>query len=151
MTTSKAQSAPASPSSEGKKPSYIIDPKRAVDENRSLEFLLLTRRCSSCRERLEETGETPTPKQHISQIAKCCALKEGFIQPQMPIQEIIFHILLSEGNKPATLSHLHSILTEEWATPMNPKNITDEDLRRILASDDYYGFKEILSDEETGA
>ncbi len=146
MTTPDAQSESASPPQEEKEPSYILDPQRAAEEDLSLEFVLLGRRCSSCRERLEETGEMPTVKQHIAQIAKCCALKEGFIRPQMPIQEIVFRILLSERNQPASLSHLHSLLTEEWATPMNPKNVSAEDLKRILASDNYYGFKEIPQD-----
>jgi len=151
MTASEAQGTTPSPPPEEKEPLYIIDPVQAAEANHSLEVLLLSRRCPSCQERLEKATKMPTAQEHISQIAECCALKEGFIRPQMSIQEIIFRILLSEGSKPTQLSHLHSLLTEQWATPVHPKNITPENLRKVLANDNYYSFRELSDAEELPA
>ena len=146
MTISEAQSTPSSPSpeEEEKDPSYVIDVTKEAEESRALGVLLLSHRCPSCKEGLGNIKKTPPNQEQISKIAKCCSRKEGFIRPQMPIQEIIFRIILSDGNKPTKLSHLLSLLTEEWATPMNPKSIDGEGLRKILASDNYYGFRELV-------
>jgi hypothetical protein len=58
----------------------------------------------------------------------------------MPIQEIVFRILLARRNQPTKLHDLHYELTEKWATPIRPINVTEVGLRRILDRDTYYGF-----------
>ena len=148
MTIPEVQSNPSSPGpkEEEKDPSYAIDVTKEAEESRALGVLLLSHRCPSCKEKLGKVKKTPPNQEQIAKIAEWCSKQEGFIRPQMPIQEIIFRIILSEGNKPTKLSHLLSLLTEEWATPMNPKSIDSEDLRKILASDNYYGFRELVDE-----
>ena len=126
-------------------PRYIIDPSRAKELDRSLPAMLLGRRCSSCKARLEVKPGLPSEKEQIREIVKCCAKEEGFIRPDMPMQEIAFRSLLAKGNKAETLEQLHYLVTDRWCTPSNPRNITVDGLRRVLDSDEYYGFKDVSS------
>jgi hypothetical protein len=80
------------------------------------------------------------PQALIDEIAEYCAGEEEFIRPQMALQEIVFRILLRRGNQPISLQELHYELTERWATPKRPINVTPAGLRRILEADGYYGF-----------
>ena len=124
-------------------PSYVVDPSRADELGRSLITMLLSRRCPSCHERLEAKGETPSVKEQIREIAKCCATQEGFIRPEMPMQEIVFRALLSKGNRPADLKRLHHLVTYEYYSPTNPRHIGLEGMKRVLDSDAYYGIVEV--------
>ena len=68
---------------------------------------------------------------------------EDFIRPDMPIQEILFRTLLSQGNEPMTLGNLHWELTERWSSAIRPISIDEDRLLRVLRADDYYGFAEV--------
>lgn len=144
MTTSETKKSPVetNPEEELNAVSYVINIGKEAEVNRALGVILLTHRCNDCRKELVKESKVQSDKEHISRISKCCSRKDGFIDPQMPIQEIIFRLLLAGGNKAMKLNQLHYLLTEEWATPMNPKNIYVADLRKILARDNYYGFRE---------
>ncbi|MFQ5861394.1 MAG: hypothetical protein ACE5IG_07610 [Dehalococcoidia bacterium] len=122
---------------------FAIDPERARELNRSLEVLLLSRRCPSCRTRLEGQIDLPPAKEQLKEIEECCAKAEDFIRPEMPLLEIVFRTLLAEGNHPMTVAELHEVLTERWSTPTNPRNITPEALWRILSHEDYYCLREL--------
>ena len=76
----------------------------------------------------------------VNEIARFSKNDKSFIQTEMPIQEIVFRILLARRNAPTLLSDLHYELTEKWATPVRPINISEETLGNILDSDTYYGF-----------
>lgn len=127
----------------GAGPRYIIDPSRARELGRNLEVLLLSRRCASCKERLARNPEPLPAEEQIREIEECCARAEGFITPEMPMLEILFRTLLSEGNRPMALEELLEVLTERYATPSNPRSITPEGLRRVLNTDFYYCFREL--------
>jgi len=58
----------------------------------------------------------------------------------MPLMEIVFRILLSRRNEPTSLTDLHYELTERWATPVRPINVSEKGLQRVLDNDNYYGF-----------
>ena len=130
-------------------PSYWIDPARFEELRRSMEVLLATRRCSTC---LEVTPDISSPSpvgEQIAHIVECCAQDESFIQPGMPLQEIVFRIILAAGNIPVPVGQLHYQLTERWATPGNLMNVTPAGLSRVLDTDDYYGFRrQVLSGAE---
>jgi N-acyl-L-homoserine lactone synthetase len=76
----------------------------------------------------------------MQEIAKYCADEPEYIRNNMPIQEIIFRVILLRNNKPTLLEELHTELTEKWANPTRPINISLDGLNRILSSDNYYGF-----------
>ena len=124
-------------------PQYHIDPSRTAGLNRSLSAILLSRRCSSCTARIESEGNIPSDKEQMKEIKECCATQEGFIRPEMPMQEIIFRTLLAEGNVPVGLDRLHYLVTDQWYTPANPRNISMDGLARVLNSDTYYGLAEV--------
>ena len=127
-------------------PKYHIDPSRTAELNRSLSAILLSRRCPSCRSRIESERDVPSDQEQMKEITKCCATQEGFIRPEMPMQEIIFRTLLSERNLPIGLDRLHYLVTDQWYTPVNPRNISMSGLARVLNSDSYYGFAEVPPD-----
>ena len=146
MTTSQeteTQTAEATETATQKDPSYVIDLSRLEELHRSLGPILLSRRCPSCRDQIQESGEIPSDAKQIRDIARCCAKKEGFIRPELPLQEIVFRTLLAAGKKTTTLSQLHYEVTERWYTPANPRNITVAGLGKVLDSDVYYGFKKV--------
>ena len=123
---------------------YVIDPSLARAQGRSLAIILLGHRCESCRERLEANGEIPTEEQHIKEISKCCSTREGFIRPEMPLQDIVLRTLIAEANRPVSLERLHYLVTEGWYSPINPRSLSQDALKRVLDYDEYYGFKEVL-------
>ena len=125
-------------------PYYVVDPSRLEELNRSLATLLISRRCPSCQARMEAEGETPSLKEHMRQIAECCSNQEEFIRPEMPMQEIVFRTILSGGSQPISLAQLHYLITDQWYTPLNPRNISEKGLKLVLDTDAYYGFKEVL-------
>ena len=124
-------------------PRYAIDPSKVSELNRSLAGLLDGRRCAECREKLRTQGGGASVAEHVRRIRDCCSKQEGFIQPAMPMQEIIFRTLLAGGNKPLALAHLHNEVTETWYTPMNPRYITIYNVKRVLDNDAYYGFIQV--------
>ena len=124
-------------------PYYVIDPERTAELNRSLDMLLLSRRCPSCKARLEGQPQKASAADQIKEIAKCCADQEGFIRPEMPLQEIVFRTLLAGGNEPVGLERLHHLIIDELYTPINPRSVPLNGLKRVLDTDSYYGFRQV--------
>ena len=124
-------------------PNYVLDPSRVRQLDRSLAAMLVSRRCPSCQTKLKSSRKLPSEEEHLKQITKCCATKEGFIKPEMPMQELVFRTLLSGGNKPISLERLHYAVTETWYTPLNPRSTSVNGLKLVLDNDDHYGFVEV--------
>ena len=121
---------------------YHVDIDRIEQLNRSPIQIIGSRRSPSCPSLLESNQESLDPKKIMAEIAKHCASEPDYIRNDMPIQEMIFRILLLRNNKPTSLDDLHSDLTETWANPTRPINISLAGLSRILMSDNYYGFSQ---------
>ena len=119
---------------------YHVDIDRIKQLKRSPIAIIAARRGPSCPSLLESNQDSLDPTKIMAEIAKYCADEPGYIRNDMPIQEMIFRILLLRNNKPTSLEDLHSDLTETWANPTRPINISLAGLRRILMADDYYGF-----------
>ena len=141
MTTPQAGEAPATASTAGGGASYWIDPARFEELKRSMEALLLTRRCADCLQAEVDLASAPSADDQIAHIVECCGQTETFILPGMPLQEIVFRMILAGGNAPVPVGQLHQQLTGQWATPGNLMNVSLDGLRRVLESDDYYGFR----------
>ena len=120
--------------------SYHVSFERLAELKRSVIAMVAERRPQSCPSRQKPDKELTDPQKVIAEIAKYCEGDEAFIRTEMPIQEIVFRVLLSRRNEPTPLRALHQELTEKWATPIRPINITEEALVRILDSDTFYGF-----------
>ncbi|MFQ6029398.1 MAG: hypothetical protein ACE5Q6_18125 [Dehalococcoidia bacterium] len=121
-------------------PVYYISFERITELKRSAVTILASRRGPSAPSRLKPDHELDDPQELVDEIAEHSASEDGFIQPDMPIQEIVFRILLSRKNEPTSLHDLHYELTERWATPIRPINVSEDNLERILDGDTYYGF-----------
>ena len=128
---------PETPEEIEESPVYYISFNRIAELKRSAITILAARRWP--------TGSKPDPELDdpqalVAEIAEYAASEDGFIQPDMPIQEIVFRILLSRKNEPTSLTELHEQLTERWSTPIRPINVSLGSLERILDGDTYYGF-----------
>ena len=119
---------------------YHVNIDRIKQLNRSPITIIAACRGPSCPSLLESNQDSLDPTKIMAEIAKYCSDEPGYIRNDMPIQEMIFRILLLRNNKPTSLEDLHSDLTETWANPTRPINISLAGLRRILMADDYYGF-----------
>ena len=126
---------------EDRMPEYVVDEGKLQAHSRSLLVMLLSRRCPECEEKADEKGgSTPTIQQQIRQLSSHCSKQDGFISAEMPMQEIIFRHILSGGNKPVSLEKLFHVVTQDFFTPVNPRNISMLALSKVLDSDVYYGF-----------
>ena len=146
MTTLEQAESPSSPEEEINA-YYQISAERLDELNRSFEMMLLSRRCRSCKEQAPDLANPPSAKDQIKHIVGCCGQDETFIRPGMPIQEIVFRLLLSGGNRPMSLEGIHYNLSERWATPDNPMAFDRDGLKRVLDADDFYGFVEVPAEE----
>ncbi len=124
---------------------YVVDPKMAEAQQRDMSALLLSRRCPDCVDRVLNEKKPPTVRKQIRDMSRCCAQKEDFISPNLPLKEIVFRLLLANSNKATSLQDLHWDVTEEWAAPTHPMNLSMEVMKRILDSDNFYCFKETTS------
>ncbi len=122
---------------------YHISFNLLEELNRSATTLLAARRSPMSPSLLEEDRELTDPQALLDEIAEFSPQDEDFINSNMPIQEIVFRTLLLRGNKPILLSELHHEITERWATPVRPINVSLKNLERILDSDNYYGFAQV--------
>jgi hypothetical protein len=136
MTIRRPESSPEN----GDSPLYYISFERLDELHRSAVAVLAARRGPSSPSRLKPDNELNDPQELVDEIAEHDAKDQDFIHPGMPIQEIVFRILLARRNQPTKLHDLHYELTEKWATPIRPINVTEIGLRRILDRDTYYGF-----------
>mgnify|MGYP001157326451 CR=1 FL=1 len=119
---------------------FSINFARLAELNRSAIMLLAARRVPTCPSLDLPDSELTDPQKLVSEIADHFEDSDGFITSEMTIQEILFRTLLTRRNAPTLLSDLHHELTERWSTPVRPINVTENGLRIILESDNYYGF-----------
>ena len=119
---------------------YQVSFGRLVELNRSAVAMVADRRPPTCPSRQLPDHELTDAQKLVDEIAEHSGDDADFINTEMPIQEIVFRLLLSRRNQPTPLHELHYELTERWSTPVRPINLTEEGLSRILAADTYYGF-----------
>ena len=121
-------------------PKYYVSFQRLEELSRSAVALVAARRVESCPSMSKPVHELTDPKALITEIARHYQDDKDYIKSDMPLMEIVFRILLSRRNEPTSLTDLHYELTERWATPVRPINVTEKGLERVLDGDNYYGF-----------
>ena len=119
---------------------FNISFARLAELKRSAIMLVAARRVPTCPSLDLPDSELTDPQKLVNEIADHYEDSDGFITSAMTIQEILFRTLLTLRNAPTLLSDLHYELTERWSTPVRPINVTEDGLRIILQSDNYYGF-----------
>ncbi|PKB63733.1 MAG: hypothetical protein BZY80_05660 [SAR202 cluster bacterium Io17-Chloro-G2] len=128
------------PEPEPEPPNYYVSFQRLEELGRSPVAVVAARRVESCPSMSKQVHELTDPRALITEIARHYKDDQDFIKSDMPLMEIVFRILLSRRNEPTSLTDLHYELTERWATPVRPINVTEEGLQRVLDGDTYYGF-----------
>ncbi len=68
---------------------------------------------------------------------------EGFVNPDLPLLEAAFRLLLVHENKPMDVEQLGEELAERGVGIRDSRVITPETLVRVLDSDDYYGMRRV--------
>ncbi|PKB83755.1 MAG: hypothetical protein BZY88_01570 [SAR202 cluster bacterium Io17-Chloro-G9] len=121
-------------------PNYYISFPRLEQLKRSPVVLVAARRVQGCPSMSRPDSELKDAQALVTEIAQHYQEDEDFIRTDMPMMEIVFRILLSRRNRPMSLTDLHYELTERWATPVRPLNISESGLQKILEGDNYYGF-----------
>ncbi len=119
---------------------FNISFARLAELKRSAIMLVAARRPPTCPSLDLPDSDLTDPQKLVNEIADHFEDSDGFITSAMTIQEILFRTLLSRRNAPTLLSDLHYELTERWSTPVRPINVTEDGLRIIMQSDNYYGF-----------
>ena len=125
---------------------FKVDMKWLAAQGRSVQLLLLNRRCASCWGGFVQEpakGRDVGAAVHLKQIAQHCSAAPDFIHFELPIMEAVFRILLSTGNKPTTLESIYQTLQERWLDPANPRTPRLEKLYRILSNDTSYGISQV--------
>ncbi len=122
---------------------FRISFDRLSELKRSALAMVAERRPESSPSRQRPDHELTSPQELIDEIAKYSGNQDDYIRTEMPVQEIVFRVLLARGNKPTPLSDLHYELTERWATPVRPIILSEAALARILDADTYYGFSSV--------
>ncbi len=125
---------------------YFVSFERLDELKRSALVMVAERRGPSFPSREKPDHELTDVQALVDEIAEHYTEEEGFIRTEMPIQEIVFRILLTRRNQPTPLRDLHYELTERWATPVRPINISELGLRRILDADTHYGFARVSTE-----
>lgn len=141
------------------KPRYFIDFKWYEENNRSFSAFARSRLCFSCQSKQEVETERSIPVEGsdgkvmfqtskathgddlLVVIRDCCSQARGFITPDLPVMEIVFRILLANGNQPLTLEEIRARLEEKLTGADRPRTLSSEMLQRILDNDVYYGLR----------
>lgn len=122
---------------------YFIDLEWYRENGRSFPALARSRLCPS-----SQGVAAEEPHQLLAHFRDCCSKEEAFLNPNLPILEIIFRIFLQNGNQPLALEQIHQQL-KEWKAPAGLFwDIPEEKLRRLLENDHYYGLAPLPKGEE---
>ena len=126
--------------------SFSVDLEKLAAWGRSIQILLLHRRCASCWGTIvqePDQGLSIKTTEHMKQIAKHCSTTLDFIHPDLPVMEAVFRVLLSNGNKPMTLESIYESLRERWTNPTNLRTPHVDKLYRMLLADTFYGISQV--------
>ena len=119
---------------------YFIDLERMEREERSFKVLAETRLCPSFRERL--SGERD-PGKLLSAFKECCSRSPSFFPPNLPLKELLFRILLPEGNEPLEPDEIGGRAEASPSRPRDTRDGSTRVLKRLLERDDYYCFGKV--------
>ena len=119
-------------------PRWFIDLDWHQQSNSSFFALAQGCLCPKCQKRLK--GEI-SAADLLKTIKGCCSKAPNFITGKLPILESIFRLFLANGNQPLDLEELGRQLSE-WRGG-DTYRTSAEILPRLLASDQYYGLRQV--------
>lgn len=118
-------------------PRYFIDLNWYKEQGRSFAALATSRLCSVSRKKEKSKSDTSL----LRVIKQCCSKREGFVTPTMPLLEMVFRLLLANGNQPLGLDQIQEQL-QKYLGDTSVKDISLPRLKRIIDNDRYYGLKQ---------
>jgi len=119
-------------------PRWFCDVDLHQKSNRSFFALAQGCLCPKCQKRLK--GEI-SAADFLTTIKDCCSKTHNFITGKLSILESIFRLFLANGNQPLDLEELGRQLSE-WRGG-DTYRTSAAILSRLLASDQYYGLRQI--------
>lgn len=141
---------------------YFIDLNWFLENDRSFQILAQKRMCDPCREKLGTPVEERVPvvdsasgkvvfeaqiapygSDPMKAIGECCSKTPVFLDPRLPLLEIMFRIFLSRGNLSLSLEELEREV-EEWIGSTDGRITSAPNLRRVMDGDDYYGIRPLV-------
>ena len=124
---------------------YFIDLDWYQQKERSFATLAESRLCPTSRKKEKTKSEAAL----LRTIRQCCSKRDGFITPNMPLLEMIFRLLLANGNQPLELEQMQEQLQKWLGDTSNSRDLSVPKLKRILSNDQYYGLRSVpLTEEE---
>jgi hypothetical protein len=140
---------------------YLIDIDWYDQHNLSFNDVAQARMCPQCQARLGEEAEEKYPvadkktrrvtyeirrvkygSRPLAIIRDCCSRRSGFINPDMPVLEAVFRIMLANANQPMPLEHVRDQLREWCPTGRCQWLLVPMDmLRRVVERDHHYGLQ----------
>ncbi len=126
---------------------YFIDLDWYQQQERSFATLAASRLCPTSRKKEKTKSEAAL----LRTIKQCCSKRDGFITPNMPLLEMIFRLLLANGNQPLELGQMQEQLQKWLGDTNNARDLSIPKLKRILDNDRYYGLRPapLTEEEET--
>src|SRR4030042_1354134 len=124
-------------------PRYFINLNWYKEQGRSFAALATSRVCPVSRKKEKSKSDTAL----LRAIKQCCSKREGFIAPTMPLLEMVFRLLLANGNQPLGLDQIQEQL-QKYLGDTSIKDISLPRLKRIIDNDRYYGLKQAPESEE---
>lgn len=123
---------------------YFIDLNWYQEHKRSFTTLAASRLCPSSRKK----GIPKSEATLFRTIKQCCSKGEGFLTPNMPLLEMIFRILLTNGNQPLELEEIQERLQQCLGDSSGARDLSIPKLKRIIENDRYYGLRPVSTVEK---
>jgi hypothetical protein len=123
---------------------YFIDLDWYQQRERSFATLAESRLCPTSRKKEKTKSEAAL----LRTIRQCCSKRDGFITPNMPLLEMIFRLLLANGNQPLELEQMQEQLQKWLGDTSNARDLSVPKLKRMLGNDQYYGLRPAPLEEE---
>jgi hypothetical protein len=116
---------------------YFIDLDWYQQQERSFATLATSRLCPTSRKKEKTKSEAAL----LRTIKQCCSKRDGYITPNMPLLEMVFRLLLANGNEPLELGQMQEQLQKWLGDTNNSRDLSIPKLKRILDNDRYYGLR----------
>jgi hypothetical protein len=117
---------------------YAIDMDWYREKGRSFMSLATRRLCPSSQKRVPKTESTL-----FKTFKQCCSKSEHYVEPTMPLLEIIYRIFLANNNQPQSLKQLNEKLLRFSNSSNDNRDISIAKLKQIISNDRYYGLRAV--------
>ena len=124
-------------------PKYVIDPEWYKQNGLSLAIIIRSRIELLKGEGLKPKSKGKGEKAILASLKSLRPKSTDFIPPDLPILEAIFRVFLMDGNQPLTPVEIKDKLMDWWKDVGRYKDVEPQILKRLLDHDQYYGFRQL--------